>query len=288
MFLVNLQHWSHPRATVPWSLDVISFSSSLDLPVWTVKAPWPGGCDMSPVIPALTPAMSWKEAVNCLPLPLVPSVKSSKASPAGTGRDSSADAEHWLSSHFWRTATDPGVQGAAAHRALSVPCQWLSCIHHLSPTWVEVMPAQDINNTWTPEASLFLLNALTTCSASEATSFFLWLYNSLTRFACSVHHGCLLHQTSGYFSPIGVRSPGPSSYVEDAVSHVDAKPRKAGEWTPLNLIRFFALVPLADYGFERFRNLLKVKAKTIQQICLCCLGYSPKICLLVGKSGVPS
>lgn len=35
---------------------------------------------------------------------------------------------------------------------------------------------------------------------------------------------------------------------------------------------FFTLEPLIDYGFDRFKNLLKVKAKTILQICLCHLG----------------
>jgi len=34
--------------------------------------------------------------------------------------------------------------------------------------------------------------------------------------------------------------------------------------------------------------LIKVKAKTIQQICLYHLGYNPKICLLAGKLGGPS
>lgn len=94
--------------------------------------------------------------------------------------------------------------------------------------------------------------------------------------------------TGEYFSPIGPRPHGPCSYLEeDAIPCVHAKPRKASEWTPLNLIRFFALEPLVGYGFNRFRNLLKVEVKTIQQICLGHLGYSPKICLLAGKSGVP-
>lgn len=60
------------------------------------------------------------------------------------------------------------------------------------------------------------------------------------------------------------------------------------EWTPLNLIRLFALQPLVNYGFDRFRNLLKVEAKITQQICLCHLGHNPKICLLAGKLGVHS
>lgn len=76
--------------------------------------------------------------------------------------------------------------------------------------------------------------------------------------------------TGGYFSPIGPRPHGHSSYLEeDAIPCVDAKPRKASEWTTLYLVRFFALEPLVDYGFDRFRNLLKVKAKTISQICIC-------------------
>lgn len=52
--------------------------------------------------------------------------------------------------------------------------------------------------------------------------------------------------------------------------------------------RLFALHPLVNYGFDRFRNVLKAEAKITQEICLCHLGHNPKICLLVGKLGVHS
>lgn len=54
-------------------------------------------------------------------------------------------------------------------------------------------------------------------------------------------------------------------------------PGNTSEWAPLDLIRLFALQPLVNDGFDRFRNLLKVEAKITQQICLCHLGHSPKI-----------
>lgn len=61
---------------------------------------------------------------------------------------------------------------------------------------------------------------------------------------------------------------------------------KTSERAPLNSIRLFALQPLVNDGFDRFRNLLKVEAKTTQQICLCHLGHKPKVCLLTAKLGV--
>lgn len=63
-------------------------------------------------------------------------------------------------------------------------------------------------------------------------------------------------------------------------------PGKTSERAPLNSIRLFALQPLVNDGFDRFRNLLKVEAKTTQQICLCHLGHKPKVCLLTAKLGV--
>lgn len=63
-------------------------------------------------------------------------------------------------------------------------------------------------------------------------------------------------------------------------------PGKTSEWAPLNSIRLFALQPLVNDGFDRFRNLLKVEAKTTQQICLCHLGHKSKVCLLTAKLGV--
>lgn len=88
--------------------------------------------------------------------------------------------------------------------------------------------------------------------------------------------------TGGYFSPLGPRPHGLRSHLEeDAIPCVHAKPR-----APLNSIRLFALQPLVNDGFDRFRNLLKVEAKTTQQICLCHLGHKPKVCLLTAKLGV--
>jgi len=92
----------------------------------------------------------------------------------------------------------------------------------------------------------------TTFNASETTSFFLWLFNSLIHFIHSAKYHSTdvfsIWVTGGYFSPIGPRPQGSSSYLEeDAIPDLDAKPRKASEiWSD-----FFALAPLVDYGFDR-------------------------------------
>lgn len=100
--------------------------------------------------------------------------------------------------------------------------------------------------------------------------------------------GCFLHLDNWwiFFSPW---TKAPWTQVIFGRFHVlMLNPGKTSEWTPLNLIRIFALQPLVNDGFDRFRNLLKVEAKITPQICLCHLGHNPKICPLAGELGVHS
>lgn len=144
------------------------------------KPSCPGGPDVGPCPPS---CRSWDEAV----LPSSAPCPSVQCSPAQLS-----------SLELCVPALGKGSTALpCALRICSAPLfllQQLHCALHLSPTWAQVMLAQSIHNTSTPEASFCLWMHSATCSASGATSIFLCLYDSLIHFTYS---------TWWMFSPFG-------------------------------------------------------------------------------------